>query len=154
MGLGEWAHHLVYPIRQKGKIVGFQGRDMTGRATTKYHTFHGSPLHECLYHSDVVKPGGCVVLVEGVFDVWRLGDGTVASFGTALSDVQRDKLFAMMPAEVVIAWDADAYSQAKSLAQSLADRIRVKALRLPRGTDPDELGMKRFWEIAAQTTWI
>lgn len=94
------------------------------------------------------------MLVEGVFDVWRLGDGTVASFGTALGNVQRDKLFAMKPAEVVVAWDADAYPRAKKLAQSLADRVRVKVLRLPRGTDPDELGADHFWAIAHRTPWI
>jgi len=92
--------------------------------------------------------------VEGAFDVWRLGDGTVATFGTALSNIQRDSLFAMKPDEVVVAWDADAYPRAKGLAQSLADQVKVKALRLPQGTDPDELGVDRFWKIARQTPWI
>ena len=42
---------------------------------------------DILYNMDRVQ-GEKVVVVEGITDVWRMGDGFVASFGTTLTSAQ------------------------------------------------------------------
>ncbi|MDK1032902.1 MAG: hypothetical protein QGD94_12905, partial [Planctomycetia bacterium] len=86
---GEYMHRLVVPVYDKvSKMVGFQGRDMTGRARLKYKTPFGFNIKEHLYGIEGVDK--TMVVTEGVFDAWRLGPASVVcTFGCSLSTTQR-----------------------------------------------------------------
>ena len=65
-------------------MVSYQGRDITNKSDMKYKACRQElelkDHKNCLYGLDQV-PGGSVVGVEGITDVWRLGFGAVATFG-------------------------------------------------------------------------
>jgi DNA primase len=146
--IGEMSRRLIIPIVEGGKAVGYTGRDVTGAAQLKYRGPSGLLLHDLLYNWDeALGPrGNRIVIVEGALDVWRLrgfdDDWTViATFGTHLSEAQRNRIFLRQPEELVIAWDADAWTLGVKEAGFWVPYIKaVWVLKLPRGEDPDSLG--------------
>lgn len=81
---GGYKHRIIAPIYFKGQLVSYQGRDITGCHELKYKAC--SKYREVLEHKntlygiDLVK-GNSIVIVEGITDTWRLGPGSVATFG-------------------------------------------------------------------------
>lgn len=76
---------IIIPITHNNVRVSYQGRDVTGdKQRIRYKTcakndetrFH----KHCLYGLDKIKHDS-VVVTEGVTKVWRLGVGSVATFG-------------------------------------------------------------------------
>ena len=89
---GAYKQRIIIPIEYQGKLVTYQGRDITDKSKMKYKaclpTDEARPIKHCLYGIDKVDPKrGCVV-VEGVADVWRLGPGAVAVFGVKYEEAQ------------------------------------------------------------------
>jgi DNA primase len=89
--IGPYKFRIIIPILQRGKLASFQGRDYTGRSDLRYKTCEKEKEVVChkhlLYNADAI-PGEDVVVVEGVTDVWRLGPGSVATFGTGFTQEQ------------------------------------------------------------------
>lgn len=83
---GEQSFRIVFPIYYNKKIVSYQGRDYSGKIWPRYKACpkHKEAIHhkDILYNIDCAKRDCCVV-VEGIFDVLRLGDGAVCTFGTS-----------------------------------------------------------------------
>jgi len=82
--IGDYKFRIIAPIYFQGQLVSYQGRDITGKQTAKYkacaianETIHHKHI---LYGIDKAK-GDSVIVVEGITDVWRLGSGSVATFG-------------------------------------------------------------------------
>jgi DNA primase len=88
---GDYKFRIIAPIIFKNKIVSFQGRDITGQSTLKYKTCKTSEeaIHHkhILYGIDKVKNRQAVI-VEGITDVWRLGEGAVSTFGISYTEKQ------------------------------------------------------------------
>lgn len=88
---GKWSFRIIIPVYQDGRLVTFQGRDFTGHSEVRYLSPDADEcelsVKECLYGQDQVH-GESVVVVEGPTDVWRLGPGAVATFGTEYTDEQ------------------------------------------------------------------
>lgn len=89
--VGYWCWRIIIPIFFQDKLVAYQGRDITGKASQKYLTSSLSeslynPKH-ILYNLDNCKKDS-VVLVEGVFDCWRFGDDSASTLGTAMTEEQ------------------------------------------------------------------
>jgi DNA primase len=119
--VGKYRHRIIIPILLNGTIVNFIARDITGQAKRKYlmspnGLIHGNSL---LYNLD--KAGSSVVLVEGVFDAWRIGRGAVATLGTKVSEAKINLLVKHRPKlkRVLVAFDEDAQRQANKLAIKL-----------------------------------
>jgi hypothetical protein len=81
---GGYANRIIAPIHRKGRMVSYQGRDITDRHELKYKACPkvGEVVEHksLLYGMDQVR-GSNIVIVEGITDVWRLGPGAVATFG-------------------------------------------------------------------------
>lgn len=84
--LGDYKFRIIAPIYLKNRLISFQGRDITGQSTLRYQA---CPIKNevinhkhSLYGIDFVSNRRTIV-VEGITDVWRLGKGTVATFGTS-----------------------------------------------------------------------
>lgn len=120
-----YSHRILIPIRWNGEIVSFQGRDITGKSERKYLAC--SKRREKIHHKNILygkqeqwKTASGIIVVEGVTDVWRLGPGSVATFGIkfkmeqvmALSKIN-DRFF------IVFDSDQDAQNQAKILSTKL-----------------------------------
>lgn len=76
---------VVCPIYHNGKIVSWQGRDITGKSPLRWKScpaiFELRAHKHCLGGEQLI-PRNSVAIVEGFTDAWRLGPGAVCTFGT------------------------------------------------------------------------
>jgi nucleotide-binding universal stress UspA family protein len=129
-----------------GKMVSYQGRDITGRSALKYKAC--KQADEVIEHQtiafglDHAKGDSCIV-VEGIFDVFRLGYGAISLFGISFT-VAQVNLLASRFRKVFILFDAE--EQAQKQAQELgcmlsAQGVEVEILELEEG-DPAEMSQE------------
>lgn len=143
-----YKHRIIIPIITGGILTSYQGRDITGKCiNTKYMA---CPLEleaidhkKSLYAIDLATGEACCV-VEGVTDVWRLGPGSVATFGTAFL-LEQVAIIAARFKKVFILFDPEptAQKRAKELAWLLASEgLEVEIITIDGG-DPGAMGQ---WE--------
>jgi len=82
--IGDYKFRIIAPIYYHGKIVSFQGRDITNRQKLRYKAC--SKKLEVMHHKHVLyNIDNCllsrVIVVEGITDVWRFGDNCLCTFG-------------------------------------------------------------------------
>lgn len=103
------------------------------------------PINHCLYNLDTVTD--TVIIVEGIIDVWRCGDGFVCSFRKGMTAEQISLLVQKAPKRVFIMYDAEAIRDANNLADNLAGLFpHVEVLELASG-DPGELTKQQVQDI-------
>ncbi len=89
--LGRYSHRIIAPIYFNKILVSYQGRDITDKADLKYKacSIEKERIHHKYigYGYDLTNKKECLV-VEGVFDAWRMGAGSVALFGTGYTPQQ------------------------------------------------------------------
>lgn len=143
---GRYKHRIIIPVTMEGRLVSFQARDYTGKAPAKYLAPPGNDIKKTVYGWDRIADG-CAIIVEGVTDVWRLGPGAVAVFGTGWKAEQRNLLSTLR--KVLIAFDPepDAQKRAEKLGHELAMAgVGVRILEgLP--TDPGDLKPDEVEEV-------
>ena len=102
------------------------------------------PKHS-LYNYDSINDWA--VIVEGITDVWRGGDGFLASFTKAMTSEQIELLLKKNLKKVFIMFDSDANIQAQQLANNLSGLFSyVEVLQLPKG-DPADLTKEEINQI-------
>ena len=113
---GPQAYRIIFPIYFENKIVSYQGRDYTEKSWPKYKACELKK--EALHHKDIVynidnANNECCVAVEGLFDVLRLGDGAVGTFGTSFT--RKQVILLSKRFEIVyIAFDKEVQAQKKA----------------------------------------
>lgn len=119
-----YAYRVIAPIYHKGRIVSYQGRDFTEKQEVRYATCR--PELEIMHHKKILynmdnARTNKVIVVEGVYDVFRFGDNTVATMGTGYKAEQvamlaqnYEYIFTMFDPE------PEAQVRAKNLASDLA----------------------------------
>lgn len=120
--LGNDKFRLIIPIIVDGKVVNYTGRDISGKQESKYKNCPNDKaiilVKDCLYNIDNVK-AGTLVVVEGVFDVWRIGDGAVGTLGTEVTPAQTSLLVQVirekMIEKVAIIFDSEDNAQVKAV---------------------------------------
>ena len=136
----DFSDRLIVPLKDRlGRVIAFQGRTIRkdegirwrfpplDRVAGHYkETLYGA--HEAL--------GDTVAVVEGIVDQWRLGRGSVASFGTSLSGAQIRALGGFR--RVVLLFDSEPEAQARARMYareiaSLGAMVQVVDLELPLG---------------------
>ena len=125
--VGDWKYRIIIPVIINGKIVSWTGRSILEKSKLdelkipryKNLEIKKSVINpkECLFNLDNSK-NKTVVLTEGPFDVMRLGDDFICSFGTSLTQSQikeirlrYDKIFIMFDNEVEAQQKARNYGQ-------------------------------------------
>lgn len=145
---GPMKFRIVIPVWAQGRLVTWQGRDVTGRSELRYSGLPSKDsiltTKEVVYGIDKAK--GRAVVVEGPFDVWRLGPGAVCLFGAAFSPAQAaalrqlDSVSILFDSESDPAKSAEIRRQAKKLAVSLSSfGVSVRVASLKGCHDPAEL---------------
>ncbi len=140
---GKWSYRLVIPIFMDGEIVSFIARDVTDKQTPKYKNLSNEQsvinVKNCLYGIDSIKKGGNAILVEGVFDQWRVGDGSCAFLGVEYTNQQLFLLYEKELKEVYVMFDADAIKKAHKLGHILSTFVpKVEVIELDKG-DPSDM---------------
>jgi len=137
----DYRMRIIVPIYMHRRLVSFTTRDITGRAHIPW--LHGKPEHvilspkECLYNIDSVDDTALVL--EGASDVWRMGDGAVATFGDKYTPEQVRLLRNVKRAFVLFDTEEAAQENASKLAYDLSAFVSdVHIYELDQG-DPGEL---------------
>lgn len=120
----DWSHRIIIPVKDiYGNVVSYQGRDYTGKSDRRYlfpsksNTIMDSK--EVVYGADICTDCNRIVVLEGVFDVWKFGKGAVSTFGTSYTTKQATEL-SRWP-EIVVCFDnePEAQKHANDLAKEL-----------------------------------
>ena len=137
---------VLAPVRQGSELVTWQGRDVTGKAVAKYRACppekEAVPIKQCLYGLDLADPHRGAAVVEGITDVWRLGPGAVATFGTEWTTDQAQLL--LHQPRVFLLFDsgeeaADRFADRFCALLSAAGVPSVEKVFLNSGGDPADL---------------
>ena len=116
---------MIIPVLFNKRIVSYQGRDITNQQKIRYQdcTKASAKIYHknILYNLDNCNENWCIA-VEGVTDVWSLGDNVCATFGTGYTDAQVIMLSDFF--DRVIIWYDPGYKP-QLAAQTLAARLGV-----------------------------
>jgi len=154
---GKYKFRLVVPIIMNFKPVSFIARDITEKQEPKYRMPNDDeailPRKKIIYNIDTV--GNSALVVEGVTDVWRIGDGAIATLSTGFSMAQVAQILIVALANktknVFVMYDSgdEAQQRAKEIAERLAVAgafQKVERLELDEG-DPADLLLEEVNEI-------
>jgi len=146
MPIGDYGGRIYIPVVINGKTVSFTTRTIADIKPKYIHCpDHESivPVKDCLYGIDHCK-NNYVIMTEGVTDVWRIGDNSVALFGKTLSDKQ---LYTTVKkfTKIFIMLDPDALIQAKKIQQKLSPYRKTLIVSL-KDKDPGDLTPKEMTE--------
>jgi len=127
---GKYAFRIIIPIYKDHKLISFTSRDITDQSDIPY--LHASPeeslikAKQCVYNIDTVPEYGEGVLVEGVFDCWKLGDKCMCTLGTNLSGQQYTEIAKKNLKRLYVMNDNDRAGKiaARITAQALAPVVR------------------------------
>ena len=135
--IGRFAHRIIVPIYMEGELASFVGRDVTEKAEMPYKNAakweSKIPAKDCLYNIDNAED--VVILVEGITDVWRIGDGAVATLGSQVTHRQIEILSDYKA--VYVLFDKDAESTGDEVRDMIIPFTKSESLDLPYG-DPDK----------------
>ena len=121
-GLGmnpQWPWSVFVPIHHHGKVVSWMLRSI-GEAGKRYHFAKKEEslmdVNQILYGEDYVRD--TIIVVEGVFDVWKIGPGACALFGNSFTDAQVYRI--RKYPKRIICLDRDAQYRAGNLCDLLS----------------------------------
>ena len=139
-----YRHRIIIPIYYHHKLVSFHSRDITGLQEPKYVA--AKPDNEVILHKNLLYgfdyvSKNSIVVVEGPTDVWRLGYGSVCTFGTQWTVAQASILIEYFN-KIFIIFDKDEPGQKGGL--SLYGYLKgfgkdVQLLQLESDEDPGSM---------------
>jgi DNA primase len=123
--IGPDKYRVIVPIIMRGQAVSYTGRDITGRSPKRYKECPIEktlvPPHQLLFNIDTVDQK--IIIVEGVFDVFRIGKGSVATLTTSFTSSQVMQLLDLNLKCAFVIFDSEPTAQNK--AQELASMLSV-----------------------------
>lgn len=154
--IGAHKFRVIIPVYYRDQVVSFVGRDYTGRQQLRYKTAgrEEEAVHHksILYGLDACEDLDTVVVVEGIMDAWRLGPGSVATFGTTVTAAQINVLVGLQKS-IVVLFDNEPEAQQKAKELQAALQLlgcRVERIELPEGVkDPGELSPRAVQKLRA-----
>lgn len=147
---GYYNFRILVPVFINRKMVSWQAADIIRDGSRI--AYLGCPpeqsilqLNHCLYNYDSLK--NKAVIVEGITDAWRIGDGAVATFTKNFTKEQILLLRQKPIEEIFVLYDSDAVKKAKELAKSLSGIFtHVEYLVLPEG-DPSDMSEDKVLKL-------
>lgn len=140
--IGNYCQRIIIPIFYKKKIVSFQGRDITGINKLRYKACNkqNEIIHHkhILYNLDNCK-NNFVIVVEGVFDVFRFGDNCCCTFGKSYT--KKQLLLLQKYNHIFILFDNDMAGQkaSKKLANDLQAFPNINIYNITCNSDPGDM---------------
>jgi len=133
---------IIIPIYMNKQLVCFNTRGLNNK--DRYEACPNEeaviPIKQTIYNIDTVKD--IAVIVEGPTDVWKLGDGAIATWGTAYA---REQILLLAKKKIKLARvlfdpESNAQKQANRLAQEIGGFIpTVKVHELTNYEDPGKI---------------
>lgn len=142
---GSYANRIIAPVYYRNILMSYQGRDITGESDMPYKAcgmeYEKRHHKHCLYGMDLALSES-VLVVEGITDVWRMGIGSVATFGISFTEAQVLLLYYNFK-HIFVMFDPtekQAQEQSKKLVNQLAVLGReAEHITLEADCDPGEL---------------
>lgn len=147
---GQWNWRVVYPIKNmQGQTVAWQGRAIHAKNERKYHM---TPDDECLEDPHGLVYGihlaiDYVIVVEGVTDVWKMGEGAVATLGQDWTDAQANKLRQFSKRYILFDPEKAAQKRAVRLAEWLSSFPGTTEVITGLAGDPGSLSRKEARQL-------
>ncbi len=157
---------IIIPVYRENKLVGWQARyvgEPPADYIPKYYTMPGLPKRQVLYNYDVAMYSRFGVIVEGVTDVWRVGNQGVAILGSTMSNQQialakaawgEQGIGLMLDPELVaeLRQRPDRPTSYEKIVERLSDPTAFKwgllQIKLALGTDPGSTASaEQLWAI-------
>jgi len=150
--LGAYKFRIIAPIFYKEQLVSYQGRDITEKSPLRYKAC--KKINELVPHKHVLYGfdhiiRNTVIVVEGITDVWRLGYGAVATFGTSFTLKQVKLLKEFKRVQVLFDSGKEAQIKAKKLVSLLSPFTEVNLFEMEKG-DPGSLSEKESMYVKKQ----
>lgn len=139
----DFKYRVIIPVYDvDGNLCTFQGRDYTGRQELRYKCcpVNMAVTHHkhLLYGAELARNRDRIVVVEGVFDQWRMGPGSVATFGTSLTREQVNLLTKWKSVLFLFDPEPEAQAHAREYANDIAScGIDVDVCAAEFGLDKD-----------------
>lgn len=144
-------NRIVVPIYWQAKLVGWQARTLEPDHKIKYYTMPGLHKNYMLFNGDRARHHRFGVVVEGVFDAFRVGTRAVSLLGKNMSIHQRQLASAYWSTGALcILLDPDAIEEMDDLQQLIAPgafRWGSFAVTLPDNNDPADMERDALWQI-------
>lgn len=149
--LGNYKFRIICPVYLNNYIVNFTAMAVSGQAPKYKHCPNEAaiiPMKECIYNIDSVK--SYMVIMEGITDVWRFGDGGVATMGIEFTPEQINHIIRKGVDKCFVMYDPEELAQrrANQLAHQLSSFINhVEVLDIGGDKDPGDLSDKEMKQI-------
>lgn len=139
---GPWKWRIVAPIHLDGRLVSFQTRDITNKQVLRYKACpkdNEVTQHQHTLYGIDLATSDKVLVVEGIFDAWRIGPGCVATFGSSWTMPQVKMLCRFEEIGIVYDPEEEAQIQAERLAFLLEGLGKRVSLYDIDAADPAEM---------------
>jgi len=118
---GHLKWRLFIPILHQGRIVSWTTRAIKDNIPRKYQS--AEPHQELIPHKNILYGGDyvrhTVIICEGPLDVWAIGPGAVATFGSGFTEQQIMRLLHFPRRIVCYDNEREAQKQAKKLCNAI-----------------------------------
>ena len=141
--VGQYKYRIVIPIYFNDYMVSYTCRSYLPHVSVRYMSCASAneliPNKDILYNLDNARNKNKIVVVEGCTDVWRLGHGAVATFGTAVTPSQLALLSSFR--HIILLQDNDMAGSVSwaYVAKQLKTMCKVSRVTLTNAGDPSEL---------------
>lgn len=126
---------IVFPLYDhKHQLTGYIEKPLG----TKGQYYITSNKSKGLYNIQNAKNYHTIVICEGVFDCFAIGDQSVALLGKTLSNDNLDFLRTLKK-DYIICLDSDAFENSLNIAKKLSSSHNVGIVKLPEGKDPSDM---------------
>ncbi len=142
---GIYRDRIIFPTCVNGKVRGFVARAV-GDAQPKYLYPRGMGKSSCFFGYDMASGFKNCVLVEGVFDVLRVGYDAIAMLGSSLSTEQVSLLYSAGFQRVTVMLDSDAFEKSVASCRQLESYFDVH-LAIMHSGDPGGNNHKMLREL-------
>lgn len=136
---GTYRRRIVIPVYWFDKLVTWVARSLSNDVAKTKLTPKDNEQSSYLLNLDRLRGREHVVLVEGPFDMLKIPDLAVASFGKRISRQQVALLTHAGAKRITVAYDSDALQETWRTAAMLSERFDVQIAELPPGEDPGSL---------------
>ena len=128
--IGDYKFRVIAPIMVDGIMVSYQGRDITGKSELRWKACKQED--EVIEHQTIVDGLDYIhdrkaVIVEGRADTWRLGPGSICTFGIAFTLAQVNLIAERLDVAFIM---FDAEEQAQKQAQELAALLSARGVEV------------------------
>lgn len=148
----DFLKRLVFLIRRRDKkLVGMQGRDITGEAERPHHNYEGFNRQKYLLGVHLLEAGKPVIIVEGSVGTVKTDQAmwphacTVGTLGEGFSKWHADAIAEVNPPCVYICCDGDSpgHAMASKIEYMLHGRFPMKVMESPSDVAPSG---KKLWD--------